>query len=100
MANQIAASGASAYIQESRMRQNTDLVTTFRTSHTSIAMEEETKALNSIAAGEDPNKVVSELARNLTNKLIHQPTVAIRDASASNRDDLLEFIKDLYKLDK
>lgn len=100
VANQIAASGASAYMQESRMRQNTDLVTSFRTSHTRIAMEEQTKALNSIAAGEDPNKVISELARNLTNKLMHQPTVAIRDASASNRDDLLEFIKDLYKLDK
>ena len=99
-ANQIAASGASAYMQESRMRQHTDLLKTFRNSHTSIAREEETKALNSIAAGEDPSKVISELAHNLTNKLIHQPTVAIRDASASNRNDLLEFIKDLYELDK
>ncbi|MAZ45358.1 MAG: glutamyl-tRNA reductase [Gammaproteobacteria bacterium] len=99
-ANEIAASGASAYMQESRMRQHTDLLKTFRNSHTSIAREEETKALNSIAAGEDPSKVISELAHNLTNKLIHQPTVAIRDASASNRNDLLEFIKDLYELDK
>ena len=45
-------------------------------------------------------RLISELAHNLTNKLIHQPTVAIRDASASNRNDLLEFIKDLYELDK
>ena len=43
--------------------------------------------------------MLSELSRNLTNKLIHPPTIAIRNASADGRSDLLEYIKTLYQLD-
>ncbi len=35
----------------------------------------------------------------LTNKLIHPTTVAIRKASAEGRSDLLEYLKNLYRLD-
>jgi glutamyl-tRNA reductase len=39
------------------------------------------------------------MARALTNKLIHTPTVAIREAGADGRSDLLEYLKSLYRLD-
>jgi len=43
--------------------------------------------------------VLADLARSLTNKLIHAPTVAIRNASADGRADELEYLKSLYRLD-
>jgi glutamyl-tRNA reductase len=43
--------------------------------------------------------VLHQLARNLTNKLIHAPTVAIRNASADERVEDLDFLKTLYQLD-
>ena len=57
------------------------------------------KALTAVARGTDPDDVLRSLSRSLTNKLIHQPTVAIRDASANDRSDLLEYLKSLYQLD-
>ena len=41
---------------------------------------------------------LARLSRNLTNKLIHTPTVAIRNASAEGRTDLLEYLRGLYAL--
>jgi glutamyl-tRNA reductase len=46
-----------------------------------------------------PERVLASLARSLTNKLIHSPTVAIRNASADGRTDLLDYLKQLYHLD-
>jgi glutamyl-tRNA reductase len=43
--------------------------------------------------------VLQELARGLTNKLIHDPTVAIREASADGRHDLLELIRRVYGIE-
>ncbi|MFB3117854.1 MAG: hypothetical protein ACE1ZP_03730 [Myxococcota bacterium] len=43
--------------------------------------------------------MLASLSRGLTNKLIHTPTSAIRNAAAEGRADLLEYLKTLYKLD-
>jgi hypothetical protein len=38
------------------------------------------------------------LSQNLTNKLIHPATAAIREASADNRKDLLGYLSSIYAL--
>ena len=57
------------------------------------------RAAPELEAGGDPEAVLAAFARGLTNKLIHPPTVAIREASADGRADLLEYLKSLYRLD-
>ena len=52
--------------------------------------DSEEQALAQLARGEDPEKVVARLARQLTNKLMHAPTLGLREASGAERQDLIE----------
>lgn len=48
------------------------------------------RARRRLARGEDPEAVMEYLAHTLTNRLLHQPTVRLREASENGRTDLLE----------
>jgi len=91
--------GAARYVRERRAHQSQALLRRFRDNAQSTAQAELTKAQRSLDAGADPHEVLADLSRNLTNKLIHHPTLAIRNASAEGRTDLLEYLKTLYQLD-
>jgi len=53
------------------------------------------KALQRMQQGIDPSQVMSELARNLTNKLIHVPTIKLRQAGGNGATELLFAAKEL-----
>ncbi|HYQ91854.1 MAG TPA: glutamyl-tRNA reductase [Candidatus Competibacteraceae bacterium] len=55
-------------------------------------------ARRQLLSGKEPLEVLRYLANTLTNKLLHAPSVALREASAQERDDLVDTIKLLYKL--
>ena len=55
-------------------------------------------ARRQLAAGRDPEAVMSELARILTQKLLHQPTVQMNRAAFEGREDLLEAVRELFNL--
>ena len=52
-----------------------------------------------LASGKDPEQVMGELARTLTNKLIHQPSVQLNRAAYEGRNDLLSEANILFGLD-
>ena len=54
------------------------------------------RAQRRLARGEDPQRVLDELARALTNKLLHAPTHALNHASAEERDVLAATLARLY----
>ena len=54
--------------------------------------------LTKLRKGADPETILQETVRNLTNKLIHTPSSQLRNASAQNRDDLLQAAEELYNL--
>lgn len=56
------------------------------------------KGLLKLRNGADPETILMETARSLTNKLIHVPSSKLRNASAQNRDDLLQAAEELYSL--
>jgi glutamyl-tRNA reductase len=56
------------------------------------------KGLSKLRNGADPETILLETARNLTKKLIHVPSSKLRNASAQNRDDLLQAAEELYSL--
>jgi glutamyl-tRNA reductase len=91
--------GANHYVRERRAHQGQALLRSFRDSAESIQRSELQKALKELGNGADPQAVIQGLSRSLTNKLIHAPTLAVRNASADGRADLLEFFKTLYQLD-
>ena len=91
--------GSDQYSRERRIRAGQHLVRDFRTHGETLQVQELQRARTRLAGGTDPGEVLDDLARSLTNKLLHRPTVAIRDATASDRSDLLDLIRTLYQID-
>jgi glutamyl-tRNA reductase len=57
------------------------------------------KALKALERGADPKDVVKELARLLTNKLIHAPSVQMKKASADGHEELIHLAEQLFELE-
>jgi glutamyl-tRNA reductase len=54
------------------------------------------RAQRRLANGDSPEETLAWLARNLTNKLTHAPTVQLRQAGFDDRNDLLEAARELF----
>ena len=91
-------SGAQHYQRERRVRQGQVVLSAFRNSATAVHDEELAKALKALAKGEAAEDVIAKLGKSLTNKLIHAPTKAIRDASAEGRADLLDYCRTIFDI--
>lgn len=56
------------------------------------------RARRALVRGADPQEVVAELARSLTNKLTHAPSAALREATRDQDRGLLEAARRLFRL--
>ncbi|MEE4278475.1 MAG: glutamyl-tRNA reductase [Halieaceae bacterium] len=88
-ADQIIAEGIANVGEERRTLAAVDLVKQYRKSAEEVRQRELERALTAIARGDDPQQVVAQLARGITNKLIHAPTTGLKKASAEGRHDIL-----------
>ncbi len=57
------------------------------------------RALRNLERGGDPAQVLAQLARAITNKLIHAPTAGLKQASADGRQDLLASARKLLGIE-
>ncbi len=57
------------------------------------------RALHQIDQGKNPADVLRVLAGTLTNKLIHPPCAGLREAAVQGDAEMLNLIKNLYRLD-
>ncbi len=94
-ADLIIADGVREYRQEMRSRAAVDTVKAFRSQAEQLRDLEVDKALKALERGESPEQVLNTLARSLTNKLIHSPTIELRRASAEGKPEVLELARDL-----
>jgi glutamyl-tRNA reductase len=92
--------GTDRYFREKRIRDAQHLLTSFRSRAEVLQLAELERARARLLNGENAEEVMKALARTLTNKLIHEPTIAIREASAEGRHDMLDYVRTLYGLDK
>jgi len=84
-----------------RSRRELDAIATlraYRTQAEHIRDAELEKALKQLASGSQPEQVLNDLARLLTNKLIHTPSVQLKKASAEGRPDVLAWYQELFGL--
>ena len=91
--------GVIGYDRARRLRGNQDLLQQFRGRANGIREEALARARQRLDSGQESAEVIERLAFELTNKLIHAPTVAIRDASADERVEFLESLRSLYGLE-
>ena len=75
-----------------------DTIRSYREQAEQLRDEAMQNARRQLAAGHDPEAVMSELARVLTQKLLHQPTVQMNRAAFEGRDELLETVRELFNL--
>ena len=75
-----------------------DTIRSYREQAERLRDEAMQHARRQLAAGRDPEAVMSELARVLTQKLLHQPTVQMNRAAFEGREELLEAVRELFNL--
>lgn len=79
-------------------RSAVDTIKQLRNSTDSISSDATQRALKKLAAGHDSSEVVIELARSLSQKILHTPTTAIREAAENNNQGLLDAAHQLFDL--
>ena len=76
-----------------------DTLRRFRRHHENLKQLELEKALIRLAKGDDPEAVVRKLANQLTNKIIHNPSLKIKEAGTLHGEDLLGVIDSIFLLE-
>lgn len=99
-ASSIIERGVQEYIRHMRALNAVNTLRAFREKAENIRDLEVEKAVRALERGNDAAVVLESLARALTNKLIHAPSVQMKKASADGRDDLLLLTRQLYELDQ
>ncbi len=76
-----------------------DTVKDYRSQADALRQHEMEKALRSLANGVAAEQVLEQLARGLTNKLIHSPSSRLREAAANGETETLKLARRLLGLD-
>ncbi|WP_027855677.1 glutamyl-tRNA reductase [Marinobacterium litorale] len=97
-AESIIEAGAHAFLARLRELEAVDTLTALRQQGQAIADVELDKALHQLAQGRDPEAVLRQMARGITNKMLHQPTVQLRKASAEGRSEFASVAQELFQL--
>jgi glutamyl-tRNA reductase len=98
-AEAIIEAGARDFLGRLRELQAVDTLTALRAQGQAIADAELDKALRQLQRGGDPERLLRQLARGITNKMLHQPTVQLRKASAEGRTEFVGMVQALYQLE-
>ena len=91
-------SGVNEFLRQLRSLEVVSTLKEYRSQAEQVRDAELQKALKLLEKGEPSEKVVASLARGLTNKLIHGPTVQIRKAGADGRTEVIECVRELFDL--
>ncbi|PID42687.1 MAG: glutamyl-tRNA reductase [Proteobacteria bacterium] len=98
-ARHLVASGATEFMSWLRQLGAVSTLKRFRSRAENVKELELQKALKSLSAGTDPEKVLAALAKGITNKLIHSPTVQVRKATSEGKDEVNEWLSFLFDLE-
>ncbi|WP_344702899.1 glutamyl-tRNA reductase [Halomonas cibimaris] len=87
--------GVGSWLHERRIRSGGQLIQSYREQGEALRDLSRDQALARLARGEDPQAVIERLAYQLTNRLMHRPTQAIRDAAAREDHAALDAVQQL-----
>jgi glutamyl-tRNA reductase len=94
----IIAEGVEQYRRQVRALNAVATIKAYRKDAEQVRDQEVQKALRALEAGANPELLLHQLARNLTNKIIHSPTTVLRDASANGRADVVRIAQELFAI--
>ncbi|MDX1609886.1 MAG: glutamyl-tRNA reductase [Halofilum sp. (in: g-proteobacteria)] len=82
-----------------RSRGAVDMIRAFRSQADDIRRRTLEQARQALQQGRSPDEALEYLADTLTARLIHNPTVALRQAGENERDELIAAARELFDLD-
>lgn len=88
--------GCEDFLSRQRVTGVGDALKRFRSQAEMLQQRELSKSLNALKNGANPDVVMAQLARSLTNKLIHEPTVQVRRAAEEGSHHKAEWLLDLF----
>jgi len=86
------------YLKELRAEEAVSTIKGYRNKAEQLRDEEIEKALKLLRKGNDPEQVIQTLARNITNKLLHNPTVQLKKAGSEGRSDVIDLAQQLFEI--
>ncbi len=86
------------YMRKLNVFNSSEIIRNYREQLETLCDQELSKAIEQMQYGHDPQRIVKKLAYNLINKVMHKPTVKLRQAAYDENPDLLTFAKDLFEL--
>ncbi|MEE3300663.1 MAG: glutamyl-tRNA reductase, partial [Pseudomonadota bacterium] len=98
-AESIIEQGVDEYLKRVRSLDAVATLRAFRDKADGIRDAEVQRAIRSLEKGDSAEKVLESLARAITNKLTHSPSVQMKKASAEGRNELLRLTQELFNLD-
>lgn len=99
-AEEMVAVGAEEFMARLRELAAVDVLKAYRQQAESLRDDELQKAQRQLANGAPADEVLAQLARGLTNKLLHAPSVQLKKLSAEGRLDALALAQELFALDE
>lgn len=94
-AEEMIAAASARYLVQQREQEASPVLREVRGRLEALREAELSRALAELQRGADPADVMARMSRALANKWLHQPSVAIREAAAEGRDDLIAFARRL-----
>ncbi|MFO1369443.1 MAG: glutamyl-tRNA reductase [Marinagarivorans sp.] len=86
------------YEQELKALDAKDLLLAYRQSVEQARDAEINRAIKALGSGQAPEEVLQQLARNLTNKFLHKPSAALKQASSQGNYQFLNDFQNLLEL--
>jgi len=99
-AEEMVTEGVTDFMARLRELAAVDVLRAYRQQGERLRDEELQKAQRLLANGGNAEEVLAQLARGLTNKLLHAPSVQLKKLSAEGRLDALAMAQELFALDE
>lgn len=97
-AEEIVAAAVTEFSKRQKSMSAVSTVRAFRQQGETTRDVELDKALKMIAKGDDAQQVLQQFAKTLTNKLLHGPSIKMKQASADGREEFIKLSQELYDL--
>jgi len=88
-----------SYMQNQKIFSQSNTISAYRDTINQHKQDELDRALISLKNGTEPSIVLQQLAYRLTQKILHSPTIKLREASKLGQDDVIRVVRQLYAVD-
>lgn len=99
-AEEIIDGGVVEFLQKEKALDAVGTIREFRSKMETIRDTELAKAMANLEKGQDPEQVLQRLARDLSNKMMHGPTIYLKQANIEDQEQGAQTVQDIYELNK